>query len=178
MATLNTADLNRQGKVFVAANVSAKSVIAVTTAMTGVLLYNPAGSNKKLIIIDGGFVWTTAPGAVHNIGWALATPVQVGQGGPTSLTAIGSGVLAADGSGAANNAVARAYDAATIVTAGVPVRWFMGATWGSSVGVSPYTSRDEVEGALVVVPGAAVMFTVVTTTAVGMGSMTWAEVPQ
>ena len=176
MSNLDIAGYNRQGQLFVAANIAAKSVIAVTTAMTGVILHNPAGSGKKLVIVHGGFAWTTVPAAVHNLGWALmaTNPVL-----PTSLTAIGSGVLAADGSGATGSA--KAYDAATLPTAPVAVRWFGGATYNSAtavgVVVNPYQLMDLVEGALVVVPGAALTLTVVTTTAIGLGSVCWAEVP-
>lgn len=173
MSNLDVASYNRQGKVFVAANVAAKSVIAVTTAMTGVILHNPAGSTKKFIIVDAGWVWTTAPAAVHNIGLALAAPnITV----PSSLTAIGSGILGADGSGVSSASVARVYDAATLPVAPVIVRWSFGATYGSGVGESPAHLLDHVDGSIVLVPGATMTFAAVTTTAVGMGSVTWIEV--
>lgn len=174
MATIDIASLNRQGQVFCAANVAAKSVIAVTTSMTGVILYNPLGSGKKLILLQAGWVWTIVPAAVHNIGIALAAPnVTV----PASLTAIGSGVLAADGSGNAGASVARAYDAATLPVAPTIVRWSFGAAYGSSVGINPAVQVDYIEGSLILVPGAVATFAAVTTTAVGMGSLSWAEVP-
>lgn len=174
MSNLDIASFNRKGQVFVAANVAAKSVIAVTTAMTGVILYNPVGSNKKLVIVDAGFVWTTAPAAVHNIGFALAAPNATA---PASLTAIGSGVLMADGTGNSGAAVGRAYDAATLPVAPVIVRWLGGAVYGSGVGESPYAIKDQIDGALILVPGAVLTFAAVTTTAVGMGNITWVEVP-
>ena len=174
MSNFDVASYNRQGKLFVAANTSAKSVIAVTTAMTGLILHNPAGSNKKILIETAGWVWTTVPGAVHNIALALAAPNATA---PSSLTAIGSGVLAADGSGASTAAVGRAYDAATLAVAPVAVRWFAGAAWGSSVAVSPFSIVDHIDGAIALVPGATLTFAAVTTTAVGMGSVSWVEVP-
>lgn len=173
MSNFDTASYNRQGKLFCAANVAAKSVIAVTTSMTGVILYNPAGSNKKLLIQSVGWVWTTAPAAVHNIGLALAAPNTTV---PATLTAIGSGVLAADGSGNAGTAVGRAFDAAALPVAPIIVRWCFGATYGSGVGESPAMLVDNVEGAICLVPGAVMTFAAVTTTAVGMGSVCWAEV--
>ena len=172
--SLDVASYNRQGKVFCAANTAAKSVIAVTTAMTGVILYNPAGSNRKLIIESCGWAWTTVPGAVHNIGIALA---PINATAPATLTAIGSGVLAADGSGAATTAVGRAYDAATLAVAPVMARLMFGAAWGTSVGVSPHALIDHIDGAIILVPGATLTFAAVTTTAVGLGSVTWIEVP-
>ena len=174
MSSLDIASYNRKGQVFTASNTSAKSVIAVTTSMTGVILYNPAGSGKKLILAHAGWVWTTAPAAVHNIGIALAAPhVTV----PATLTAIGSGVLAADGSGNAGASVARAYDAAALPVAPVIQRWSFGATYGSGVGESPAALIDYIDGALILIPGAVMTFAAVTTTAVGMGSISWIEVP-
>lgn len=173
MSNLDIASYNRQGKLFCAANVAAKSVIAVTTAMTGVILHNPQGSNKKLVIVHAGWVWTTAPGAVHNIGLALAKPHVTA---PATLTAIGSGVLRADGSGNASDSVALAWDAATLPVAPVIQRWSFGATYGSAVGIGPGSLIDYVEGALILIPGATLTFAAVTTTAVGMGSICWAEV--
>jgi len=164
---------NREGKVFVAANTSAKSVIAVTTAMTGVILYNPAGSGVTALIHDVGFAWTTAPAAVHNLGFALAAPHPTV---PSSLTAIGSGVLRADGSGNAGAAKCRAYDAATLAVAPVACRWFGGAAYGSGVGESPFHLVDLIEGAVMLAPGVVGCLTVVTTTAVGLGHITWAEI--
>ena len=172
MSGTDWAAYNRKGQLFVAANVSAKSVIAVTTVMTGVILYNPAGSGKVALIKDAGFVWTTAPAAVHNVGLALAAPHPTV---PASLTAIGSGVLLANGTGNAGTAVCRAYDAATLPVAPVAVRWFLGAAYGSGVGESPFPAIDYVDGAVALVPGAVMTFAAVTTTAVGMGSVTWAE---
>ena len=165
---------NRNGQVFVAANVSAKSVIAVTTAMTGVILYNPPSSGKNLLITDVNFVWTTVPGALHQIGIALAAPNLTA---PSSVTAIGSGVQVANGSGNAGNSITKAYDAATLAVAPVAVRWCGGALYSSAVGSFGYSLKDSVDGAVMLIPGAVACLTTVTTTAVGMGSITWVEVP-
>ena len=170
MATLNVADLNRQGKVFNAANVSAKSVIAVTTAMTGLVVWNPPGSGVKLVIIDTGFVYTTATAALHNLGVAV---MNTNPATPTSLTVAGRAAQAADGSGRVGQAIA--WDAATLPVAPVAVRWFAGTNATGSTAM--YQANDRIDGSIVIVPGAAVALTVVTTTAIGMGYFTWAEVP-
>ncbi len=166
MATLNTADMNRQGKVFVGANVSVKSVIAVTAAMTGLILWNPPSSTKKLVLIDAGFSWTTAPGAVHNLGIGVLNSTTVL---PTSVTVSGRSAIAADGSGNVGQGIT--YDAATLAAAPVAVRWFGGA----ATGVSAYQLQDRPEGAIVLVPGATACLIGLTTTLLGVGSFTWAE---
>jgi len=173
MSNIDRLAYNRAGQMFCGANVAAKSVVAVSTTATGVILYNPTGSTKTLYIMDGSFAWTTVPGAVHNLGWAIMAPqVTV----PTGLTAIGSGVQSCQGTGNAGNAVALMYDAATLGAAPVIRRIFGGAAWGTSVGVSPYSIIDYVDGALAVPPGGACVFAAVTTTSIGLGSMTWIEI--
>lgn len=164
---------SRLGQVYSAANVSAKSVIAVTTAMTGVIIYNPLGSTKNLLLIDAGFAWTTAPAAVHNLGIAIGPSAAT----PTSLTAIGSGVKCLNGQGNASTSITGAYDAATFAAAPVACRWIGGAVYGSGVGESPYRLLDNTDGAIMLTPGSFACLTVVTTTAVGVGHMTWVELP-
>ena len=173
MSNIDRLAYARAGNLFHIANVSAKSVIAVAAAMTGVILHNPQGSNKKLAIVDAGFAWTTVPGAVHNLGIGIVAPEVAA---PTSLTAIGSGVQSGDGSGTRGKSVAYGYDAATFAVAPVARRWFGGAAWGTSVGVSPYKMVDDVDGALIVPPGASACLIVVTTTAIGLGHMSWIEI--
>lgn len=163
----------RQGQMYSAANVSAKSVIAVATAMTGVIIYNPIGSGVYLLLKEAGFAWTTAPAAVHNLGLAIGpSPVA-----PTSLTNIGSGVKTNTGLGNAGISSTGAYDAATFAVAPVAVRWFGGAVYGSGVGESPFSIVDNIDGAIALAPGTFGCLTVVTTTSVGLGHITWAEVP-
>ncbi len=164
-------NLARQGQIYSIANVSAKSVIAVTTAMTGVILYNPVGSGKQYAILDAGFAWTTVPGALHNLGIAVGPSSAA----PTSLTAIGSGVKSLNGLGNAGASIAGGYDAATFAVAPVAARWFGGAAWVTGAGVGPYFMVDKVDGAICLSPGTFACLTAVTTTAVGIGHMTWAE---
>ena len=172
MSNIDLASYNRQGKLFNTANLAAASHIAVTTAMTGLILHNPAGSNKKLLVAHAGFVWTTVPGAVHNIGLAFAPPNATALSSLTAVT-----VYNADGSGASANSVARAYNAATFAVAPVIYRWIGGAAWGSSVAVSPFQISEYIDGSLILIPGATMSTAVVTTTATGMASFSWVEVP-
>lgn len=165
---------NRLGQVFTAANVSAKSVVAVSTTATGLMIYNPIGSGKIIILTDASFVWTTAPAAVHNLGIATAAPNTTI---PASVTAAGSPTVVSNSSGTSGNSITLAYDAATLPVAPVARRWFGGGVYGSGVGESPYNMVDHVDGAISAIPGGLICLCAVTTTAVGMGSMTWVELP-
>lgn len=173
MSNVDRIAYTKAGQCFCAANVAAKSVVAVSTSATGVILYNPVGSNKTLYILDAGFSWTTAPAAVHNLGWAVMAPSITA---PTGLTAIGSAVQDCRGTGNSGNSVALAYDAATLPTAPVARRWVGGAVYGSGVGESPFQILDYIDGSIAIPGGGAFVFAALTTTLVGVGSVTWIEV--
>lgn len=172
MSNLDRLAYNRAGQMFTAANVSSKSVVAVSTTETGVILYNPVGSNKTLYIVDYGFAWVTAPAAVHNLGFACMAPNPTTL---TGLTAIGSGVQDARGYGNAGSAVGLAYDAATLPVAPVMRRIAGGAVYGSGSGESPYSIIDYVDGALAIPPGGVGCLAAVTTTLAGLGFVSWIE---
>jgi hypothetical protein len=170
MATLNVSDLNRQGKVFVGANSQAANHIAVTTAMTGLILWNPPSSNRKLVLIDWGFLYTTAPGGINQVGLAIGTATTTL---PTSVTLADNVATAADGSGNVGQGVV--YKAATLAAAPKAYRWMHNTMATSSSGVS--VNVDRVDGSIILAPGATVCTTVVQATAAGMAHFTWAELP-
>lgn len=165
---------NRLGQVFTAANVSAKNVVAVSTTETGLILYNPPGSNKDLLLISAGFVWTTAAAAVHNLGIATAAPNLTA---PATVTAAGSPTVVSNSSGNAGSSLTLAYDAATLPVAPVARMWFGGAMYATGAGNSPFQLFCPIDGAIRVVPGGVACLCAVTTTMVGMGSFCWIELP-
>jgi hypothetical protein len=171
MSNIDTLSFSKAGKIFTGANISAKLLAVVGTAMTGGILYNPIGSGKKLIILDAGWSWTTVSGAVHSIGLGSgAVSIIV----PASTTVATTAVQCADGSGTAG--VAKYYDVATLPAANVAVRWFSGANWlTTGTGTHPYKILDNIDGELSVVPGATLSFICVGTAPVGLSSMTWVE---
>lgn len=175
MSNIDRLAYNRAGQLFQAANVAAKSVVAVSTTATGVILYNPIGSGKILWIVDAGFAWTTAPAAVHNLGWAIMPPGS--PTAPSGLTVIGSGVRNANGSGNAGGSIAQAYDAATLPTAPVMQRIVGGAAYATGASINPYSIIDYIDGAMGVQQGGAFVMAAVTTTLVGLGSVCWIELP-
>jgi hypothetical protein len=172
MATLNTSDLNRQGKVYTAANQAGATVTLINTSTaTGFILSNPYGSQRKLSIIDLTFAYTTWPTAISVV-WACLSiaPTNVAHNTTTALA-----VYNADGSGVATTNTARAYNAS--VTPNLPVYTrILGqvpttpATAGMGVGFT-----DKIEGALVVVPGSYLQISYIGAAPVGQTSCTWAE---
>ena len=178
MSTLNVGDYNRMGQVYCAANNAATNHIAVASPQTGLAIYNPYGSGKKLILVDWGFVYTSVPAALHEVGLAISSVSPV----PPTITAatVTGGVRPADGRATAGPSVAVAASSFTpgSATAPVAVRWPFGAAWntaGTTVGITFF--RDTIDGAIILVPGSAICTCALTTTAAGMASFTWIEVP-
>jgi hypothetical protein len=179
MSTLNVADYNRMGQVYVAANNATTNHIAVAATQTGLCLYNPPGSRTKFILVDWGFVYVTVPGAIHQVGLCMSFT------NPTVATVtaatVTSGVRPADGratQAAPSVAVVGSSIAYGSGVAPVAIRWPFGAAWntaGTTVGISCF--RDTIDGAIVLVPGSALATCALTTTAAGMASFTWIEVP-
>lgn len=169
MSNLDIASYNRQGKVFHTANVAAVSVLAVSTTMTGLILSNPYGSRKKLILVDGAWVWTTAGAAAHQAGWA------VGYSSTAVTHTTPMIIYNADGSGVSASSIALADSSSTLPVVATARRWF-GGSLGTAV--SPYMVNDRIDGAIILVPGSYAHLTTVTTTMVGLGSVTWIEVPE
>jgi hypothetical protein len=173
MSNLAIAEYNRKGQMYTACNQAGATVTLINTSTaTGFILSNPWGSNKKLVLVHGQFTYTTVPTATAGLFWAMSVaPSPTAHASVTALT-----VYAADGSGASTNSVARAYSAST--TPNLPV-------YTRSMGYSPTTPattgaltvQDYIEGALVLVPGAYVQVSYITTAPVGITAMSWIEVP-
>ena len=173
MSNLDVASYNRQGKVFTACIQTAATVTLINTSTaTGFILSNPWGSNKKLVLVHGQFTYTTVPTATAVLFWAMSiAPSSVAHATTTAITIYG-----ADGSGATSQSVARAYSASTTPNLPVYTRC-MGYSPTTPATTGSLTVKDYIEGALILVPGAYVQVSYITTAPVGITDATWVEVP-
>ena len=170
MSNFDAASYNRQGnKMFFACNQANKATTALSTTATGLILHNPYGSAKKLLIVDARFAFSAVPTA--------AGAVMLSMGNTPSITAMATAtadtIWAADGSGVSTVSVARVY---TIATTPIVNVYVCPLAVASSTTASADLSKLP-EGGLIVVPGNYVMFSHVTTIATGIGSFLWVEVP-
>lgn len=173
MSNLATLDYNRAGQMYTACNQSAATVTLINTSTaTGFILSNPWGSNKRVAIVNGQFAYTTVPTATAVLFWAMSiAPSQIAHATVTALN-----VYAADGSGQTGKSVARAYSVSTTPNLPVYTR-IMGYAPTTPATTGGLTISDQVEGALVLVPGSYVQVSYITTAPVGICSMTWIDVP-
>ena len=173
MSNFDAASYNRQGLMFYAANQAAATVTLINTSTTtGFVLSNPYGSGKKALLVSASFTYTTVPTATAVV-WLCHSiaPSPVAHASVTALTVYG-----ADGSGASGAAVCRAYNAST--TPNLPV-------YTRAIGYSPTTPattggltvRAQIDGEMILVPGAYVQVSYITTAPVGQTEMFWVEVP-
>ncbi len=167
----------RLGNMYTACNQAAATVTLIdTSTTTGFVLSNPFGSDKNLIIKDAMFAYTTVPAARAII--FLAQSIAVSATAHASVTAID--VYNANGSGArsAGNGgvpVGRAYSAST--TPNLPVySRILGYSPTTPATTGALTFKDEVNGAMILVPGTYVQISYITTAPVGITYMSWVEV--
>ena len=169
MSSLDVASYNRQGKMYFACNQANKATTALSTTATGLILYNPWGSGKKLIVVDARFAFSAVPTA--------AGAVMLSTGNTPSVAATPAGtadvVWAADGSGVSTTAAARVF---TIATTNVVNVYVLPLTVASSTSASA-DLHGLPEGGFIVGQGNYAMFSHVTTVATGIGSFIWVEVP-
>ncbi len=163
----------RLGKMYSACNQAAATVTLINTSTTtGFVLSNPWGSGKKLVVKDAMFAYTTVPTATAVL--FLAQSIAVSQVAHASVTALN--VYNVDGS-TVNAAVGRAYSAST--TPNLPVySRILGYSPTTPATTGALTFKDEVNGALVLVPGTYVQVSYITTAPVGITYMSWAEVDE
>lgn len=173
MSNIDTLAYARAGRMFTCSNVSAKIITVVGTSMTGLILYNPVGSNRYLALMSAGFSLTTALGSIASIAVAISPSQSV----VPSSTTVGSAVIKSATGAASTGSVAQTWDTATLGVAPVSLRWFAGLNWitGGS-GQAPYQFDTKIDGELGLVPGAAACFAgIAGTLPTGMGSFSYIE---
>lgn len=157
----------RAGNVFSAANQAAQAVsVALATAYTGLMLYNPIGSGVILVPNKIKFALSVAPAAIATLG--LISGVQTAA--PTGLTALG---VRSSQIGNAKAGAGLAYSAATINT---PV-WMKHLLDGFTAAALPApTPPIDLEGLIQILPGGFLAIGALTAVT-GLGSIVWEEVP-
>lgn len=172
MATDNTTQviLNGTDNVFVAANQAGQATsTALSTTQTGFTLYNPLGSGKNLVVMQTTVACTTAPAGAATLVYAANVNPNAASPATNTALSVRNAVL-----GKPNVGVGVAYSATTLPAAPVVVRSLGGPVGASSI--SPPFIKDDVNGALVLVPGTCLSINSLTTAISAVFSMTWKEV--
>lgn len=156
-----------RGQVFSAANPVAQAIsVALSTAYTGLALYNPIGSGKILVPLKVKFAHSVAPAAIATIG--LISTVQTAA--PTGTTEL---IARSNQIGNQSTSSAKAYSVATIAT---PV-WHQQLRDGFTAANLPApTAVEDLDGSIILLPGGLLAIGALTAVT-GLASMSWMELP-
>lgn len=158
------------GQVFFASNQAAVTLSALSTTATGFILSNPVGSGKNIAVLSVQWAFQTAPAGASVVGIAMSPgPQATNPTHTTPINAVQMGALY----GSTGNSVAKVDTAATTVGTPVFARMLGGPVAASQI--NPPYINDNVDGALILLPGCSIQLAYVTTAAVGLASMTWLE---
>lgn len=163
----------RLGNMYHACSAGAVTLSTVSATCTGLALSNPFGSGKNVIVKRVSFQPSTAPAGAAVVGLAISPAVSQTAVVHTTPAVIHNAI--ANGSNL-NVGVASVDVAATLPAAPVWLRPIGGVVAGSSITPGKYT--EEVNGEIILPPGTNLSLSYLTTAAVGIASVTWAEVDQ
>lgn len=161
-----------RGNVFCAANTANQALSVNSATATGLILTNPAGSGKNLVLLELAVAITVAPTAVGSVVLeANINPVAAAVTHTTPITPrnalLGTGTAPAG----------LVDSAATLPAAPIVIRSIMGIQWVTGAQIANLAVKDLVDGAVILAPGTAVSIQAITTAVTGVMSFTWEEIP-
>lgn len=162
-----------RGNCWLAANSAVQALSLNSATATGLILSNPAGSNKNIIVIEICVAIAAAVTGVANVVLtANVNPIAAATAHTTPLT-VRNALL-----GASGTAVGLADSSATLPVAPSIIRPLMGWHWVTAG--TPTTGlfvKDQLEGSVVVAPGCTVSIQGLTVAHTVLASIMWEEVP-
>lgn len=162
-----------RGNVYSAANQADQAVVAaLTTNITGFVLYNPIASGKNLVLWDIEAPIVVAVGSTTVGAVFLAAGVGPNVAAPTTTTAL---TVYNNLINSASAAVAKVYSTATVAAAPVAFQYLFSYKAAAITGIET-PSKYNVDGAIIIPPGAFV--SIAASNAITLRtSMTWEEIP-
>jgi hypothetical protein len=162
-----------RGNTFFASHAAAQALsLTGTTTYTGLVVYNPTGSGKNLVIKTAVFVPTIVATGVYAV-MLFSQPMALT---PPALTVGNSqGPLSTYlNSGAAS--VAKVAASCTLAANPVFLRPLVGFGWITAVAQNAIGIKDDIAGEIIVPPGSAIGFVALTTAITGLAYISWDEV--
>lgn len=161
----------REGKLYHACSAGAVTLSTVSATLTGLSINNPPTSPVLVVIKEINFVPSTAPAGAAVVGVAIAPAISA-----TDVTH-GTPMVIHRGYAAGSDRMdsyARVDAASTLPNAPVWFRPMAAVVAGSSITPTRYIA--EFNGSLVLQAGMHASLSYLTTPAIGIASVTWAEV--
>jgi len=163
----------RLGNLYHACSAGAVTLSTVSTTCTGLALSNPYGSGKNLIVKTVSFQPSTAPAGAAVVGLAISPAVIQTAVTHTTPAVIHNALMLGSNAKVGKGLV---DVAATLPNTPVWLRPIGGVVAASSITPGKYT--EEVSGEIILPPGTHLSLSYLTTAAIGIASVTWAEVDE
>ena len=161
-----------RGGVFTAANTATQALSLGSATATGLILTNPAGSGKNLVVLEISSYISAAITAVANV--AVFANINSVAAAVTQTTPITprNALL-----GTGTSAVGLVASAATLPAAPTLIRSLFGWHWVTAgTPAVQLGTKDLVDGAIVLSPGTAISIQGVTAAHSAISSITWEEI--
>ncbi len=163
----------RLGKMFHSCSTGAVTLSTVSATCTGLVLSNPYGSGKQLVIEKVRFAASTAPGGAAVVGLAISPAVSTTAVTHTTPAVIHNAIMSGSN---VNTGVGLVDSAATLPAAPVWLRPIGSVVAASSI--SPGMYVDETKGDIILPPGTNLSLSYLTTAAVGIAEFSWVEIDE
>lgn len=161
----------RAGNVFHSHNTTAGAVTVLSATCTGLVIENPYGSGKILVMKEANFAGSTLT-TIREIGIAVSSAVVQAVSTSTTAAVIHNAKL--QGSNI-DSGVGRSYSIATLASTPVWLRPIGNCRVTAAVeGLQAQTAKFN--GDVIVMPGTFIAFSTLTAAATGLCSFTWAEI--
>lgn len=163
----------RLGNLYHACSAGAVTLSTLSTTCTGLALSNSPGSGKLLVVKDVCFAPSTAPAGAAVVGLAIHTALSETATTHTTPMVIHNAKAAGNVSG---SCAGRADAAATLASTPLWLRPLAAVVAASSITPAKYS--EQVDGSIIILPGGCLSLSYLTTAAVGIASITWAEIDE
>jgi hypothetical protein len=160
-----------RGNVYVAANTAAQTTSTSAAAATGLILTNPLGSARMFSILDITVSIGAIVAAAFEVGlFASINPIAAAVTHTTPITPRNALL------GSANAPTGLVDSSATLPAAPTHIRALLGSGWVTATAQSQEIAKDDVAGALCMLPNTAVSIQSVVGTQSIIASITWEEI--
>lgn len=160
-----------RGNVFLGGNTAAQATSTASATATGLILTNPLGSGKNLVILDIEVGVGAVVAAVFEVGLFANTNTAAAAVTQTTPITPKNALLGSSLAG-----VGLLASAATLPAAPVHVRALLASGWVTATAQSQEFAKDEVAGSIILLPNTAVSVQSVVGTQSIIASITWEEV--
>ena len=161
----------RLGNMYHSCSTGAVTLSTVSATCTGLVLSNPYGSAKKLVVVQMRFAPSTAPAGAAVVGMAISPAISQTAVTHTTPAVIHNAI--ADGSNVSTG-VGKTDAAATLPAAPVWFRPLASVVAASSITPAMYV--DYTNGGIILPPGTNISFSYLTTAAIGIAAISWVEI--